>query len=126
MQPRQVGRQFADCVQRRMGLRHRVRQGVQGHLPACAVNAIGSHVVPAPFAMRQFSGHQAPVAGALFDLLADLGPFGQAARVLQAACQQVAAEFKKMPGAELFAQKLHANGVELVRFVKHHGVHAGQ
>ena len=126
LQAHQIGGQFAHGVECGMGLGHSFGQGLQRCLPLRGVQPVGRLAVPAPFAVGQFGRYQPPVAGALLDVLADGLPLGQAARVLQAACQQVAAEFEKMPGAKLLAQKLHANGVELVRLVKYHGVHAGQ
>ena len=88
--------------------------------------AVGHAALPAVFAVRQMCGKQAQVARGLLGFLRQSAPVFKPACVLQAAGKQVAAVVEQVPRGELLPQKLHANGVELVGFVKNHRVYAGQ
>ena len=50
-------------------------------------------------------------------------PVHQTARQAQACTQQVTGKIQQLPGAKGFAQKLHANLVELMGLIKNNGIH---
>ena len=53
-------------------------------------------------------------------------PVRKTARLVQPGGKQIARAVEQLPGGELAPKKLHANLIELVRFVEHHHAHARQ
>ena len=138
---RQPGLQFqrprGQAAEIRCQLAHRVQrlgagdQGIVhlGHagLPERRVHAIGAGTGPAqPRTLALCGRRQSPLPHRRFQQRGQRRPVGQPARQLQAGGQQVAPEVEQLAGAELPAQELHPDLVELMRLVQHCHAHAGQ